>query len=79
MRNSRTSLNRTNREALDHLEACVDAADDGTVLTRETAVACLTDGAFEATEAREQIEQLLLKGYLYEVEGELRIPPRSYE
>ena len=31
----------------------------------------------ERVEASDRIEQLLLKGYLYETGAELRIPPRS--
>ena len=79
MSNSQTPLSPTNRTALQRLEECVETLDDDAALTRETAVDCLTDGEFEHTEATQQIEQLLLKGYLYEVDEELRIPPRPYD
>ena len=79
MPNSRTSLSPTNRDALRRLETCVETLDDEVVFTHEMAVDCLTDGEFEQPEARQQIEQLLLKGYLYEVDEELRIPPRPYD
>lgn len=79
MSNSRTPLSPADRDALEQLEAYVKTAGDETVLTRETAVAHLVEGEFEQAEARERIEQLLLKGYLYEVDEELRIPPRPYD
>lgn len=79
MSNSRTPLGPTNRKVLAHLEECVEARDDDVALTHEAAIDCLTDGEFEYTEATQQIEQLLLKGYLYEVEDEIRVPPRPYD
>lgn len=79
MSNSRTPLGPTNRKVLHHLEECVGALDDDATLTHETAIDCLTDGEFEHTEATQQIEQLLLKGYLYEVDEEIRVPPRPYD
>ena len=49
------------------------------MLTQKLAIECLIDGDFQQAEAHQQIEQLLLKGYLYEVDEALRIPPRPYE
>ncbi|ELZ32394.1 hypothetical protein C472_15709 [Halorubrum tebenquichense DSM 14210] len=46
-------------------------------LTRETAIIYLEDQGIKPADARDIIEQLLLKGYLYEVGDEIRIPPRS--
>ena len=79
MSNSRTSLSPTNRTVLHRLEGYVETLDEEAVLTRKLAIECLTDGEFEQAEAHQQIEQLLLKGYLYEVDEALRIPPRPYE
>ena len=45
----------------------------------EIAVAHLATHDIEEAVARNQIEALLLKGYLYEVDGTLRIPQRRYE
>jgi hypothetical protein len=76
MENSRTPIEPGERDVLDHLEASVDANADDESLTRETAISYLTEQGFGHVEARDRIEQLLLKGYLYEVGAELRIPPR---
>lgn len=76
MRESRTPLRPGEREVLEHLEAYVDTRPDEESLTRERAVAHLVESGFEHVEARERIEQLLSKGYLYEVQDELRILPR---
>ena len=45
-------------------------------LTAEDAVAHLMDQDVERADAQAHIEQLLLKGYLYEVDDELRLPSR---
>ena len=76
MENSRTPINSSEEAALDHLEQYLDAADDDGTLTREDAVAHLIDQGVERADARAHIEQLLLKGYLYEVDDELRLPSR---
>jgi hypothetical protein len=49
---------------------------DDETLTREAAITHLVKQDFGRPDAQAHIEQLLLKGYLYEVNGELRIPPR---
>ena len=76
MRDSRTPINASEEGALEHLEQYDDALPDDESLTREDAVAHLMEQGSERADAREHIEQLLLKGYLYEVDDELRIPPR---
>lgn len=77
MRNPRTPIGAGERDVLEHLEAYVDANADDESLTRETAVTYLTEQGFGRVEASDRVEQLLLKGYLYEVGEDLRIPPRS--
>ena len=76
MENSRTPINSSEEAALDHLEQYLDAAGDDQSLTQEDAVAHLMEQGVERADARAHIEQLLLKGYLYEVNDELRIPSR---
>jgi hypothetical protein len=76
MENSRTPINASEKAVLAHLEQYLDTAGDDETLTREAAIAHLAQQEFERPDARAHIEQLLLKGYLYEVEEELRIPPR---
>jgi hypothetical protein len=76
MENSRTPINASEKAVLEHLEQYLDTAGDDETLTRETAVGHLVQQEFERPDAQAHIEQLLLKGYLYEVEEELRIPPR---
>ena len=76
MGNSRTPINSSEKAVLAHLEQYLDTAGDDETLTQEDAVAHLVKQDFERPDARAHIEQLLLKGYLYEVDEELRIPPR---
>jgi hypothetical protein len=76
MRDSGTPINASEEAALDHLEQYVDALLEDESLTREDAIDHLVEQGSERADAREHIEQLLLKGYLYEVDDELRIPPR---
>ena len=76
MENSRTPINSREEAALNHLERYLDAAGDDASLTRENAVAHLMEQGVERADARVHIEQLLLKGYLYEVDDELWIPSR---
>lgn len=78
MDNSRTPLSPGQRAVLEHLEAYTENQDEEG-LPREMAVEHLATHDIEAADARDRIEALLLKGYLYEVDGELRIPPRPYE
>lgn len=76
MENSRTPINSREEAALDHLEQYFDTAGEDVTLTREEAVAHLMEQGIERADARAHIEQLLLKGYLYEVDDELRLPSR---
>jgi hypothetical protein len=76
MENSRTPINSSEEAALDHLEQYVDSAGTKGALTQEGAVAHLMEQGIERADARAHIEQLLLKGYLYEVDDELRLPSR---
>jgi len=76
MGHSRTPITSREEAALDHLEQYIDDTADDEDRTREDAVASLTEHDFELADARALIEQLLQKGYLYEVEDALRIPPR---
>ncbi|WP_254538629.1 hypothetical protein [Halomarina litorea] len=73
---SRTPINSGEEAALDHIEQYLDTAESDEVLTREDAVNHLMEKGVERADARAHIEQLLLKGYLYEVEDELRLPSR---
>ena len=73
---SRTPINSGEEAALDHLEQYLDTAENDKVLTREDAVNHLMEQGVERADARAHIEQLLLKGYLYEAEDELRLPSR---
>jgi len=77
MESSRTPIEPGEEAALNHLEQYVDAMDEIESLTRDDAVAHLLEQGIERPDARAHIEQLLLKGYLYEVNGALRIPPRA--
>jgi len=76
MENSRTPITPSEETALDYLEEYHDATGDDLPLTREDSIAHLIDEGIERADARTHIEQLLLKGYLYEVEDELRLPSR---
>lgn len=76
MQNQRTSLSPTERDTLEQLEQYVDATGDEEIVTRDDAVAYLRESGYERVEAIERIEQLLLKGYLYEVDDDVRIPLR---
>lgn len=76
MGNSRTPISSGEEDALNHLKQYRDGAGDDQSITQEDAVTYLMNEDVEQTDARAHIKQLLLKGYLYEVDGELRIPPR---
>jgi len=75
MRPSRTPISSADRAILEHLETHLAAVADDEPVTRESAVTYLTEHGVDRIEARARIEQLLLKGYLYEVSDERRIPP----
>lgn len=74
MENSRTPLTSSEETALEALEQYLNRDDDEQSLTRDDAITHLIDQNFERADAESHIEQLLLKGYLYEVNDELRMP-----
>ncbi|WP_248910287.1 hypothetical protein [Halocatena marina] len=76
MENSRTPISSGEEDALNHIEQYRDAAGNDQSITQKDAITYLIEQDVEQTDARAHIKQLLLKGYLYEVDGELRIPPR---
>jgi len=77
MPNSRRPIAPAEEDVLDHLETYLEELGETDPLTRETAITYLKDHGIKPADARDIIEQLLLKGYLYEVGDEIRIPPRS--
>ncbi|MBX0297399.1 hypothetical protein [Haloarcula nitratireducens] len=76
MENPRTPINPSEEAALELIEQCVDSSSEQSGISREDAVSHLVDDGIEQADANARIKQLLLKGYLYEVDNELRIPPR---
>ncbi|GGN24878.1 hypothetical protein [Halarchaeum nitratireducens] len=73
MEDSWTPLTSAQREVLDLIVTHVEATEEA--VTRDAAVTQLVEEGIERADARDRIEQLLLKGYLYEVGDEIRIPP----
>nr|WP_233340523.1 hypothetical protein [Haloprofundus sp. MHR1] len=51
----------------------MQGVDDEETITHDTATDLLTAGGFERPEAEDLLEQLLLKGYLYEATDGLRL------
>ena len=78
MANPRTPMSPGQRDVLEYLETYAERHGEDS-LTWETALTHLEANDIERAAARDRIEALLLKGYLYEVDEELRIPPRPYE
>jgi len=76
MGNAETPITPGERAVLEQLEEYLQETDPER-LTREAALSCLTEQGLGRTEASNRVDQLLLKGYLYEVNDELRIPSRS--
>lgn len=73
MNRSRTPLTPSEQASIEMLEQYAAAIeDDG--FTRDEAVAALIERDVQRADAVDHIEQLLLKGYLYEVKGTLRLP-----
>ncbi|SFK68210.1 hypothetical protein SAMN04487950_0559 [Halogranum rubrum] len=72
MRNSRTPLSASAEEALDLLRPEIEATSTG--LSRSTAESRLADREFTDDDAAAVLTELLQKGYLYEVDGLLRLP-----
>ncbi|SEP10820.1 hypothetical protein SAMN04487948_11469 [Halogranum amylolyticum] len=71
MQNPTTSLTPSQRAAFDQLTRNID--DETEPITPETAVAYIAEEGFERPEAQDLLEQLLLKGYLYESTDGLKI------
>lgn len=72
MRNSRTPLSASAEEVLDLLRPEIEGTSTG--LSRETAESLLVDREFTSDDAAAVLTELLQKGYLYEVDGLLRLP-----
>ncbi len=70
MRHSSTPLTPSQQTAL---ELIAQGTDEDGMTTHDAAVDLLTDGGFERPEAQDLLEQLLLKGYLYEATDGLRL------
>ncbi|WP_254538713.1 hypothetical protein [Halomarina litorea] len=71
-RNPPTPLGPTASEALEELS---DPLEDNDGLTLDEATQILADGDLDAVGAQDTIEQLRLRGYIYEVEGQLFLTP----
>jgi ABC-type sugar transport system substrate-binding protein len=65
--NPPTPLSPRERAALDRLEQWVEGRDDAKA--REAVITHLTDGDFDRAEAERLLDNLLSKGYCYELEG----------
>ncbi|SFL46524.1 hypothetical protein SAMN04487950_3892 [Halogranum rubrum] len=72
MRNSSTPLTPSQQAAL---ECITQDLDEDEMITHDAAVNLLTAGGFERPEAEDLLEQLLLKGYVYESTNGLRLTP----
>ena len=72
MRHSSTPLTPSQQTAL---ELIAQGSDKDGTITHDAAVDLLTDGGFERPEAEDLLEQLLLKGYVYESTNGLRLTP----
>lgn len=70
MQNSSTPLTLSQEAALGLI---IQGVDDDKTIPHDEAVDLLTAGGFERSEAQASLEQLLLKGYLYETMGGLRL------
>ncbi|SEP23057.1 hypothetical protein SAMN04487948_12419 [Halogranum amylolyticum] len=71
MRNPSTPLTPSQQAALKQITQGID--DESESVKQETAVGYIVDGGFEQPEAQSLLEQLLLKGYLYESKHGLKI------
>ena len=70
MRNPPTPLSPREQDALDYLEESHGFEDP---FSYKTALEELASADYQTDEAQRVIEQLLLKGYLYEVNDQLRV------
>ena len=76
MPSSRRPLSTSEQTVLDHLDTYVETTADEERLSHADAITYLSEQGINRADADELVEQLLLKGYLYEVGNRLRIPPR---
>jgi hypothetical protein len=72
MRNSRTPLSSSAEAALDLLRPEIESTSAG--LSHSAAESLLSDEEFTGDDAEAVLTELLQKGYLYEVDGLLRLP-----
>ena len=70
MRNSSTRLTPSQQTAFEQIEQTVETDEP---FTHDTAIDWISAGDVEHAEAEALLEQLLLKGYLYETGTGLRI------
>ena len=70
MRNPPTPLSPREQDALDYLEERHGFEDP---FSYDTSIEELASVEYQTEEAQQVIEQLLLKGYLYEVDDQLRV------
>lgn len=70
MQNSSTPLTPSQEAALGLV---MQGVDDDETIAHDDAINLLTAGGFERPEAQDLLEQLLLKGYLYETTDGLRL------
>ncbi|WP_458189925.1 hypothetical protein [Haladaptatus sp. NG-WS-4] len=68
----RTPLSPSARDALDHLTPALEGNDE--TLSRDEALTHLRGGDFDTDLASTALDELLNKGYLYEVNGTLHRP-----
>lgn len=72
-RNDRRRIPPLAEDAFEVLTDRFDEGDDG--FSRDTAFDLLEEGDFVEDDAEYAVEQLLLRGYLYEVDDELFVTP----
>jgi hypothetical protein len=75
MKRSRTPLTPSEQATLDRLKEHPYLSSGQEEVTRADVVSYLVGEGIERADAVDHVEQLLLKGYLYEVDSDLRIPP----
>lgn len=71
MRNSETPLSELEREAFEYVESLVSNTAEG--VTQGEAVSELEGHDFRIDEARDLLEQLEMKGYVYVVDDIVRV------
>lgn len=71
MRNPETPLSELEREAFEHVESLV--SNTAGEVTHGEVVSALESRDFQFDEARDLLEQLEMKGYIYVVDGVVRV------